>query len=160
MQIDISSMLRGEVSRIDETDAPEGFRDVHFPKTIKISGYITDSAGYMALVADTEVPFTTHCARCAEAIETVLPLHFERTLALKLENEDNDDYILIKHNKVDLDDEICEELLFEIDFAYYCSEDCKGLCPVCGKNLNQGPCGCSTKEIDPRLANLAKLLDN
>ena len=40
-----------------------------------------------------------------------------------------------------------------------CSEDCKGLCPRCGADLNLGPCSCK-KETDPRLAVLAKLLEN
>ena len=40
-----------------------------------------------------------------------------------------------------------------------CSEDCKGLCPRCGADLNQGPCSCVKKDVDPRLAVLAKLLE-
>ncbi len=45
-----------------------------------------------------------------------------------------------------------------LDGKPLCKEDCKGLCPTCGKDLNEGPCGCK-KELDPRLAVLAKLLD-
>ena len=41
--------------------------------------------------------------------------------------------------------------------VFLCSEDCKGLCAVCGKNLNEGPCDCKP-EPDPRLAVLAQLL--
>ena len=39
-----------------------------------------------------------------------------------------------------------------------CRDDCRGLCPKCGKNLNEGPCGC-TKDGDPRLAVLSRLLE-
>jgi uncharacterized protein len=38
-----------------------------------------------------------------------------------------------------------------------CSEDCKGLCPSCGKNLNDGPCNCAEEIIDPRWELLQKL---
>ena len=38
-------------------------------------------------------------------------------------------------------------------------EDCKGLCPVCGKNWNEGPCGCGTDAVDPRLEVLRQLLE-
>ena len=41
-----------------------------------------------------------------------------------------------------------------------CDESCPGLCPKCGKNLNEGACGCPEKEIDPRLSALAELLDD
>ena len=45
-----------------------------------------------------------------------------------------------------------------MDTKTLCSEDCKGICPGCGVNLNQGSCTCK-KETDPRLAALAKLLE-
>jgi uncharacterized protein len=38
-----------------------------------------------------------------------------------------------------------------------CSEDCKGLCPYCGKDLNEGRCDCEVDEIDPRFEVLKKL---
>jgi uncharacterized protein len=41
-----------------------------------------------------------------------------------------------------------------------CEEDCPGLCPKCGKPKREGPCGCPTKEIDPRLAVLAKFFED
>ncbi|MBQ2686988.1 MAG: DUF177 domain-containing protein [Clostridia bacterium] len=162
MLIDVSPILRGETARLEfsfELKSPDDFRDIHFSDTVSIHGVITDTAGYMTLVIDSDVPFVTHCARCAKTIERIYPLHIERTLALTLENEDNDDYLLIKGNKIDMDEELSEELVLGIDFAHYCKDDCKGLCPKCGKDLNEGECSCPKKEIDPRLANLAKLLD-
>ena len=44
--------------------------------------------------------------------------------------------------------------------AVLCREDCKGLCPKCGANLNRGECGCSRREIDPRLAVLQRILED
>ncbi|MEA2102433.1 MAG: DUF177 domain-containing protein [Thermodesulfobacteriota bacterium] len=51
---------------------------------------------------------------------------------------------------------IRSELVLSLPLRYICSPDCKGLCSVCGANLNKGPCGCK-KEIDPRLKKLAIL---
>jgi uncharacterized protein len=47
----------------------------------------------------------------------------------------------------------------EFPLRFLCHDDCKGLCQRCGKNLNEGECDCSKKEIDPRMAPLQKLLD-
>ena len=119
MLIDISPILRGETAKMDfsfELDSPEDFRDVHFPDKINISGVVTDAAGYMTLTAHSDIPFVTHCARCAEEITVIYPLQVERVLALSLEKEENDDYVLVKNNKVDLDEELREELLLGIDF--------------------------------------------
>jgi uncharacterized protein len=41
-----------------------------------------------------------------------------------------------------------------------CRDGCKGLCPVCGANLNVTTCGCDTRWADPRLAPLKALLDD
>jgi uncharacterized protein len=50
-------------------------------------------------------------------------------------------------------------IINSLEFKYLCKPDCKGLCPHCGHDLNQGPCGCAVDEPgDPRLAVLKKLL--
>jgi uncharacterized protein len=47
----------------------------------------------------------------------------------------------------------------EFPSRFLCSDDCKGLCQRCGKNLNEGACNCGKDEIDPRLAPLKKILE-
>ena len=65
---------------------------------------------------------------------------------------------LVEGETFDLDEIIREELILNMDMTVLCSEDCKGLCPRCGKNLNEGDCGCDRTEVDPRLAKLTQLL--
>ena len=50
-----------------------------------------------------------------------------------------------------------EEFLLALPVKALCSEECKGLCPKCGHNLNAGPCACVNDEGDPRLAALRNL---
>jgi uncharacterized protein len=50
-------------------------------------------------------------------------------------------------------------VLLELPYKSLCREDCRGLCPLCGKNLNEGLCGCNRKSVDPRLAILGQLLE-
>ena len=52
-----------------------------------------------------------------------------------------------------------EQLEMEFPVRILCREDCRGLCQRCGKNLNEGECGCDTREIDPRMEPLRKLLE-
>ncbi len=56
---------------------------------------------------------------------------------------------------IDTDEAVREEVLGAIPFRALCREDCRGLCPQCGTNLNTGSCTCATGRIDPRLAVLA-----
>ena len=90
---------------------------------------------------------------------------FERTVVTegmvseeKLE-ESADEYIVIEDGKLMIDDAIREELMIDFPRKLLCSDDCEGLCPKCGKPKREGDCGCVTKEIDPRLEVLKKLLD-
>ena len=55
---------------------------------------------------------------------------------------------------VDLDPIVREQILLALPMTTVCKDDCKGLCTVCGQNLNEKKCGCDTHVIDPRLAAL------
>ena len=78
-----------------------------------------------------------------------------------LQDEDNDEYVIVKNGFLDIDRELVEDLLLEFPPKLLCKEECKGLCSKCGKNLNFEACDCpKKKEIDPRLAILQKLLEN
>jgi uncharacterized protein len=56
-----------------------------------------------------------------------------------------------------LDDVIREQVLLAAPLKLICREDCKGLCPHCGKNLNQEPCSCATGQEEPRWAALKEI---
>jgi uncharacterized protein len=58
-----------------------------------------------------------------------------------------------------LDEVLTTLFILDMDTKFLCREDCAGLCPQCGKNLNDGPCGCK-KPRDPRMAVLEQLLDD
>ena len=78
-------------------------------------------------------------------------------LTTEVAEEEDEWTFLLVDDCADLDEIILTSFLFGLDMQLLCREDCAGLCPTCGKNLNDGPCGC-VKESDPRLAALAQLL--
>ncbi|MBP2019257.1 uncharacterized protein J2Z79_002684 [Symbiobacterium terraclitae] len=63
-------------------------------------------------------------------------------------------------DEIDLTDPLRDNILLALPMKPLCSEDCQGLCPNCGADLNEGPCGCgrSDERVDPRLAVLKDLL--
>ena len=92
---------------------------------------------------------------------------FERTVVTKGSvseeelDENVDEYAVINDNgELDVDEEVAETIVLAFPKKILCDEECGGLCPKCGKRKRDGDCGCVTKEIDPRLAVLKKLLDN
>ena len=61
--------------------------------------------------------------------------------------------------KIDIDDIVANNFLMNVEGKYLCSEDCKGLCQHCGADLNEGDCGCSQENIDPRWAALVDIME-
>ena len=68
--------------------------------------------------------------------------------------EDDLDVFPYDGEEIDLTALLREQLVLALPFAPLCTDDCKGLCPVCGTDLNQTTCSCDRTPIDPRLAAL------
>ena len=167
MVIDVGSLLRGEVKKIDIDYmlAPEALWGIEFESDAHVTGTLTDNAGYMRLVLKAQLKYHGECARCLAPVDGVFSLDFERTVTTEgmlsdeqLE-EEFDEYVVIHGSELDVDEPLREELVLAFPNKLLCSEDCPGLCPKCGKPRREGDCGCPTKEIDPRLAILATLFD-
>ena len=101
------------------------------------------------------------CDRCLKPTE--VPVCFSVDTLIRLEDltdPDGEPVDCVEGNTLDTDLLLEPEILTNLPMKVLCREDCKGLCPRCGKPLSEGDCGCPKKEIDPRLAVLKKLLDN
>lgn len=171
MVIDLSSLLSGKVSKLDfeyeitGTDDDNALLppdDVSFTAPVRVKGQITDNAGYMFLNAKAEIDYTSRCARCLEDIFGTFILEFNRAVATSgtLQDETKDEYVIVENGLLDIDRELVEDLMLEFPTKLLCKEECAGLCPKCGANLNFGECDCpKKKEIDSRLAILQKLLE-
>ncbi len=134
-----------------------------FQKPVRLEGEVSDDAGAITLSATVYATVTTHCARCGKPVEYDKETDVEFLLVKELENGEEDlrdDVYLVESDAVELDDILIPELIMDMEMSVVCREDCKGLCFKCGKDLNDGPCGCVTREVDPRLAVLQKFLDN
>jgi uncharacterized protein len=69
-----------------------------------------------------------------------------------------DDLTISDDVHLDLTPVVREDFLLSIPMHALCQPDCKGLCPQCGANWNEGPCDCRDEQIDPRMQVLAQLL--
>ena len=67
------------------------------------------------------------------------------------------DFSVYEGNAIDIDELVREQLLLAQPSRFRCSEECKGLCPHCGADLNRETCACGEELVDPRWAALAAL---
>ena len=173
MKLDLRPLLAGE--RLlefdyelpvitDPEDASSFLYGVSFPSPMKVKGEIVNTAGYMRMTLTMSVDYQTACARCLTPVSGSFSLDLEKTVAPRklLSDLDEDklfDYAIIDDGFLDMDEPLLEQLEMEFPARVLCSDDCRGLCPKCGQNLNIGECSCDTHDFDPRLEPLRKLLE-
>ncbi len=114
----------------------------------------------------TSVPVEEECSRCLNPFEAELSGNFSfiiRTSEGKSikTGGDEEDILYVKSNEpvVELNRIIRETLMLSLPLKPLCAEDCKGLCPSCGVNLNEDTCECRNEESDERWEGLKDLLE-
>ena len=134
-----------------------GRRPVSRP--VEVVGSVRNSAGVLNLDLTASTTLEERCDRCGREFRQDKEVRYACVLAQERQDEDNDDIVLLADGQADVEDLARTAFILEMDTKTLCSEDCKGLCPRCGANLNEGPCSCKP-EGDPRWAALAALLED
>ncbi len=164
MVLDISKLLSSDGSSIDIScdlsfDRVEfNGQNISFTSPMHLQGDIKNINGMLYLVLNGTASYTFECSRCLAPAESKLDFNIKEVFSkTELENE-NDDVIILSSNEIDLA-EIAEQGFYcALPIAELCKETCRGLCPICGCNLNIETCGCDKDDIDPRLSALKDFL--
>lgn len=166
MTVDLSNIIKVSGARLElDGDIELGEaqflgENYRFPAPLSIKGEIYNNGQSLTLVANVAGSMLTECARCLKEIEVPLNFEVQELLSRAEDGTDKDeDIILFDGTEIDLDDIVADNFLMNISGRYLCSESCKGLCPTCGHNLNDGDCGCNHEVIDPRWQALADILE-
>jgi len=115
--------------------------------------------GYL-LTATYSYEQTLSCQRCLEPLQQPVEEHMELLLVPGSQAPTSGEHALSEEElgvvevaedeEVDLRPLLIEQIQLNVPMKPLCRNGCQGLCPTCGKNLNNGPCGCEQQEIDPR----------
>lgn len=137
-----------------------------FTEPIQIQGEVVNTGQGLTLTGHVETIVTGKCDCCLDKVS--IPLVFDineeylpESAAEEL-GEELESNLVLHYNEewLDLVEILQENLLLNLPMRTVCEPECPGLCPSCGKNLKEGSCRCDDKEIDPRLAILAKWKNN
>lgn len=130
-----------------------------FLAPVKVTAGLRGFAESALLTVRAAYTVTMPCDRCCETVSRGYEKHFSHTLVRELgDDQDDDAFVAVPDEKLDLDELLREDILLDMPSKFLCSPECRGICPRCGKNLNEGPCGCGSHEIDPRLQVLKSML--
>ena len=148
MQLDFTNLFNfdNEVVNIDcvlQFDDFEYSTYKPLKNGVEVKGKAYCKADVVYLDINVRFDFFGICDRCAEDFKREYSFDLNKIVVEKLENdEDFDDFVVVEGCKLDLDDYIYQEIQLFLPQKMLCSEDCKGICPKCGKNLNEGECDC------------------
>jgi len=131
---------------------------VSFEGPVTAEGTVRNTAGVLELCGGIMASMLVRCDRCGTEYSVRRNLPVSLILAEDAENADADDVFPLVGDGVNVTELLETCFIMETETQHLCRPDCKGLCPECGKNLNNGPCGCK-KQTDPRMAVLGQLLD-
>jgi DUF177 domain-containing protein len=155
-----------ELDNDDGLDLREGEADLVGPVTGHLRLHRTNQGVYADGIVN--APVRLQCTRCLRDFTQTLefPLREEFYPTIDVTSgapvsgpHDADAFAIDRHHQVDLREPIRQALVLALPMKPLHSEDCAGLCPRCGKDLNDGPCGCPPEESDNRFAALRSLFD-
>ncbi|MBA3320424.1 MAG: DUF177 domain-containing protein [Pyrinomonadaceae bacterium] len=132
----------------------------------RVAGRATRQRAEVKLQGTISTALEVLCDRCLISspvpIETAFDVSYQplQTIAVEEAKELTDDDLNLSFyegDAIDLDELVREQVLLALPSRLLCREECRGLCPTCGVNLNTQPCDCARRETDPRWAALAAL---
>ncbi len=167
MQINVSQQLKEPIGSIRNYELSEIVTIVGSNSLVQgEAGLMRTDQGILTKgTLHTEIELT--CSRCLSLFSCPLTLNIEEEYfpntdvvtgaSLPLPDEPGC-FTIDEHNILDLTEAIRQYALLAVPMKPLCREDCVGLCPTCGCNLNQAPCNCLPKPADPRWSELSKLV--
>lgn len=166
VQINVSQQLKSSIGtvknyEVDETVNIEGEKE-HIRGSVRLMK--TDRGILAKGVFHTEV--NLRCGRCLNTFHHPLTIRIEEEYFPTMDvntgvtlpsPEEPGSFTIDDHNILDLSEAVRQYTLMALPIKPLCRQDCAGLCPICGINLNDNTCDC-TPEIDPRWAKLKNLV--
>ena len=131
-----------------------------FTEPVKATAKAMNRAGVVTLDCTYRFTLKVLCDRCLAPLELPVERTVSHTVVRSVNGEDDETFLVAENGCVELSELATNDILPELPQRYLCREDCKGLCPQCGKNRNEGPCGCQSDSGDPRMDVLRRLLEH
>lgn len=111
--------------------------------------------GSVLIEGELQLTLEIPCDRCLQSVNVPLYVTFAHQVAAPDKEEtpsEEEEQCFMSGYELDIDALANNEILINMPVKVLCKEECKGICPVCGINLNEGECGCDTFVPDPRMA--------
>lgn len=143
--------------------------DVHLPEPIIVDGTLSVAGGHLVVQARVVTLAEYECSRCletfSEELAGELAVLYEKKAESRtaektpVDESDDVDNLSLDAKEIDLTKRVEEALYVAVPMRPLCREDCLGLCPHCGIDLNKQRCACKSEATDPRWQVLKKIIE-
>jgi DUF177 domain-containing protein len=152
--------------RVYGADAFKSSGEYRIVEPVALAFDIFKDKDQFRLVGDVKTALELPCSRCLEPFRWPVDSHFDLRYQPHAQNtgegereveEDDLTTAFYQNDEIDLGQLMEEQFYLSLPMKPLCTEDCKGLCPQCGQNLNREMCDCKRDWEDPRFAALREL---
>ena len=126
-------------------------REIEIEKPIELELEIFNTRDSFVVEGKLKAELILSCSRCLQKYNSPVELDISEDV-LKSEMEDEEELYL--------DEIVMDNIILSLPMKPLCSDNCKGICPECGQDLNEGECDCEVEALDPRLAKLKDFYNN
>lgn len=130
-----------------------------FCAPVECSWVVTNAGDLYVLEGELSVCYQVQCSRCLQEVKAWQTISFSEQFS-RNQGTDLEEFLPVRGDEIDIAPVLREHILLNAPVKPLCTSKCKGICPRCGQDKNQGDCGCQATAPDPRLAVLEKLLND
>ena len=159
MDLNISEILKTKGARLS-FEFQERLDEIGFPALygpVSVRGAAESTGESVGIKGEGSFSADLVCDRCLAPVKTEVSFRFSENIAK--DQTDGSAARFIGSDVVDIGPLVAESVLAAMPMKVLCREDCRGLCPMCGTNLNESACSCESLSIDPRFESLRSLFN-
>lgn len=162
MILDLTQVFLGEKKSLP-VDCTLDFSELDYQNDhpffdpVRVVGKVSAESGIVKLKAVAHFVYQCACDRCLDTVSRQMEIPIEHVLVTSLNSDDDGEHKLVEHYKLVLEDLVREDLIISVPSKNLCRDDCRGLCPHCGINLNTKSCVCQSEKTDNRFKILEQL---
>ncbi len=175
MKIDLSEVVLNVRKQIaydfEEPPIQEENGGLTCTRPVKGRLKFSNTSGHILIRGNIDTEIELECNRCAKAYARKIEMKVEEEIPLKGDHVDTDEWEMdgdlpeeqkepiFEDNVLNLTELLRQNILVAVPIKQLCSDGCKGICPICGKDLAEGDCGCEEQPVNSPFAKLQSLLD-
>ena len=162
MKVDISNIVRVNGASLqlefveNPVDGRELTKDYIIGSPVSFEGIITNMSGILELDGQLKTSYKTVCYRCLKEIDRQIDIKIQECFINEKQKADEMDAYCYEGKLLDLDKALEDNIILNLPMKQLCTGECKGLCQMCGINLNEKSCNCIENSTNPQMEALDK----